>query len=315
MHECILMHSSMSYTPAMDDSSLSVAGARLAQLRGSYELTQTALAKLAGIDQSVLSRLERGEIAEPSVSCCQRLMDVFKLGVDPLFGSDDQWRAALSAVKGEQQKPKKSMWLGLPQWLRDDVAASRHVMITGSMGSGKTQLLIDVLKGLQGLDSFVPYVIAGDDRDANACELVSRLDTYGDVMYDFASLLKPQAHVTSTVVLPELHDLPEHFRLLTKMRGRTLTTFHADQVNTAMSRLGVGAAVAGVSIEPYLARGILVLHTQKISHEHRVVEVAQLFNSHDSNPHMAITRHCITETGNRRPGGPLRKIHNMIHIP
>lgn len=57
---------------------------RLAQAREALALTQTDLARMAGLAQSTVARLEAGE-SSPSVSTAQRLAQALKTTVSELF--------------------------------------------------------------------------------------------------------------------------------------------------------------------------------------------------------------------------------------
>jgi transcriptional regulator with XRE-family HTH domain len=73
---------------------------RMARLR--LRLTQERLGKEIGQDQSYVSRLERGDFTEITVTTLERLADALQVSTDYLLGREDQdselWPAAAAEV-------------------------------------------------------------------------------------------------------------------------------------------------------------------------------------------------------------------------
>jgi transcriptional regulator with XRE-family HTH domain len=69
-------------------------GDRVRRFRRHRELTQQALADLAGIDKSYISRLEAGEIADPGVDLVERLAQGLQVSMRQL--ADPRWYAGES---------------------------------------------------------------------------------------------------------------------------------------------------------------------------------------------------------------------------
>ncbi len=61
---------------------------RMSRLR--LRLTQDSLGKTIGQDQSYVSRLERGEFTEITVTTLERLADALQVSTDYLLGREDE---------------------------------------------------------------------------------------------------------------------------------------------------------------------------------------------------------------------------------
>ncbi len=64
-------------------------GEKISYLRRQKSLSQTDLAKAAGVSREAVSKYERNE-ASPSVEIAKRMADVFEVSLDYLVGSTEQ---------------------------------------------------------------------------------------------------------------------------------------------------------------------------------------------------------------------------------
>lgn len=131
---------------------LVIIGQRVRELRQLGHLSQQQLAMASGLEQSWLSRIERGTIEDPSLPATRRLVRVLGISLDDLFCSAERWeeirRDAATRLARIQIDPIQ-LWMDLPQYMRAAIQASPHVLITGSMGCGKTTMLRAILAGLE----------------------------------------------------------------------------------------------------------------------------------------------------------------------
>jgi HTH-type transcriptional repressor of puuD len=69
-------------------------GKRLAKLRKAVGLTQVQLANAAGVDPSLVSRIERGEVTKPAITTVQALARALRVTLDELAADPDPVPAA-----------------------------------------------------------------------------------------------------------------------------------------------------------------------------------------------------------------------------
>jgi len=100
-------------------TALSVGG-RLRALRMARGLSQEALSQASGVSATVISRIERGAIAEPSLRTLRALVRALDVTLDELAGEDDpgsaRWRRAPGTTAPTRPVASR-LWSGTPRGL------------------------------------------------------------------------------------------------------------------------------------------------------------------------------------------------------
>lgn len=95
---------------------MSTIGDRLRQARKQHKWTQQELERQSGVDQGIITNIERGHTPNPTVQTLQKLADALDTTVDALLGK--------GASPIDTSKPPADLWqaLGWPEsWIADGV--------------------------------------------------------------------------------------------------------------------------------------------------------------------------------------------------
>lgn len=242
------------YSPLAATSFMPQVGQRLKDLRQLATLSQSQMAGRVGLDQSWISRMERGEVEDPSLVSMQRWLMLFRIGIDDLFGGEERWNEAWTKAQALHSSVPTPLeiWRDLPAQIHSAINAASMILIVGHMGSGKSTMLNAILAGIEpdhmdilGFSGGTAWRQDAPDTELCAGMTLSQARAHGHTLYDtFPLELERQttiidrieASTAEVVIEPEIQGAGVFNN---PPKGKFLGTFHAGSAEEAAKRIQI----------------------------------------------------------------------------